>query len=261
LDFFRIHGRLPDFTHPKTFSEKILHRKVNDRDVRLPAFADKVLVKSHVAEGLGLAWIIPTIWSGFALPERWRRSWALPYVLKANHGSGWNYFVTSREDENWERIEQMASSWLRSKFGAPAREWLYSQISPQLLVEPFIGEGGLPPIDYKIWVFAKRARFVQVDTGRGLVHRRCFYDRCWTKQQFGLKYPLEERDLPAPKSLDRLLWAAERLAQDLAFVRVDFYEVEGRPFFGEMTFYPGSGLEAFEPCAYDGILGSYWPDR
>src|SRR5579871_2473019 len=86
-------GHYPNLIFPKTFNEKIQRRKALDRDPRLPLRADKVLVKQFVAEKIGAEFVIPTLWHGPTLPPREERPWPRPFVIKANHASGWNHFV------------------------------------------------------------------------------------------------------------------------------------------------------------------------
>jgi len=261
IEHFRYYHKWPNIETPETFNEKIQHRKLYDRDPRLPRLADKVLVKDYVSKTLGQGWINPTIWSGPELPHRSSRNWPLPYVLKANHGCGWNYFVLSGADENWEDIENIANGWLHSKYGTLSREWLYSEIEPQLLVEPYLGNSeGVLPVDYKVFVFHGKAHYIQVDIDRATNHRLSFYDRNWVKQPFSYNYPFHPEEVPPPRSLEKMLWAAERLCVGLSFVRVDFYEIDGNPMFGEMTFYPSAGLGVFRPDSYDKFFGSLWSE-
>lgn len=259
LDFLRRHRSLPDLQNPKTFSEKVLYRKLHDRDPRLCELSDKVAAKRLVAAILGEDWITPTLWHGRPLPERRLRDWPIPYVMKANHGSGWNLFVTSAADQDWERIERTAQGWLRQVHGRALREWAYSRIEPQILVEPYIGDTKKLPADYKFFVFGGKAHYIEVDTGRLTDHRRTFFDRHWNRQTFTNYYPLEPGPIPPPRSFDRMLSAAERLGADFAFVRVDLYEIDGRPRFGEMTFYHTSGRKWFSPRSADRMLGDLWP--
>ena len=259
LQFLRYQRRLPHFDKPRLFTEKVQYRKLHDRNPMLPLFADKVKAKELVAEILGPEWVIPTLWSGTALPPREDRNWPLPYVVKANHGCEMNLFVRSDTDRNWDYLESTVTEWLSvSYYNQVRHEWLYSQITPQVLIEPYIGSISELPTDYKVFVFNGRAEYIQVDTGRDKEdrHRRAFYDRYWAKQPFTLKYPLDHSVIPKPASLDRMLAAAEQLAKDTPFARVDFYEIGGAPLFGEMTFYPSSGLAAFQPFEYDRKLGS-----
>jgi hypothetical protein len=179
-------------------------------------------------------------------------------VVKANHGSTWNLFVRSEAELDWPAIERSCAGWLARRFGISAGEWHYAAIRPQILVEPFIGALDRLPTDYKLWVFHGRVAFVQIDTDRDTEHKRAFYDLDWRRMPFALQYPLEPREMKRPASLSEMVRAAEILAEDLPFVRVDFYEVDGRPLFGEMTFFPGSGWDRFSPPEWDAKIGALW---
>jgi hypothetical protein len=260
LEFFLFHRRLPDLDHPRTFNEKVARRKLCDRDPRMPRLSDKILAKEYVTEVLGAEWVIPTLWSGRELPPRAERKWPIPYVLKASHGSGWNIFVRSPQDEDWEAIEKQTSQWLRNVYGQRAREWLYAQIQPGLLVEPYLGTGEVAPPDYKFLVFQGRTAYIQVDLGRMQTHRQLFYDVNWKRQKMEYLCPWTDEEAPPPPSLAKMVDAANRLGAGFPFVRVDLYEIDGRPLFGEMTFYPNSGRFAFKPESAELELGQMWPD-
>jgi hypothetical protein len=258
LQYARYHGRLPDLKNPKLFSEKVQYRKLHDRNPMLPLFADKVKAKDLVAEILGSEWVIPTLWSGTALPPREERNWPVPCVIKANHGCDMNIFIRSAADLNWDEIEKKVDEWLSIRYYNKVRhEWLYSQIQPQILVEPFICPVTEYPNDYKLLVFNGRVEYITLHSGRHQAYpdQAAFYDRDWNKQPFTLIDFLHHPGQAKPASLDRMIAAAEQLAKDTPFARVDFYEIEGRPLFGEVTFYPGSGLGIFPPEA-DQLFGS-----
>lgn len=253
VQFLRQHKRLPQFRSPLGFSDKIQARKLGENDPRFVMWSDKVLAKELAAELLGSEWIIPTLWSGTELPEV--APWPLPFVVKANHASGWNTFVSDLND--WEKVRKTAHSWLLKPWDEHLLERHYNRIDRQILVEPLIGDGGDLP-DYKFMVFHGHVHIIQVDTGRFTGHKRAFYDRDWQLEPFGLKYPRETRPLARPKHLDQMIAAAERLGAEFDFVRVDFYDLPEGPRFGEMTFTPGSGYERFEPPEYDEKLGRLW---
>jgi hypothetical protein len=124
-----------------------------------------------------------------------------------------------------------------------------------VVVEPFLGGGGPLPVDYKIFVFGGRAACVKVDRDREHAHRLAYYGLDWQR----ICAPEGWRDPPPPRSLDKMIAAAEQLGRGFDFVRADFYEVDGRPRFGELTFYPGSGLNPL-PREFDYRLGAQWAE-
>jgi hypothetical protein len=248
-------GHIPDLADPTTFNELVQARKLNDRDPILSLLADKVAVKAHVAARLGDEWVIPTLWHGTELPAE--PDWPLPFVLKSSHGCCQCAFVRTGE-ENWPAIRRRARRWLRRRYGGILDEWLYSGIEPQLLVEPFVGRSGALPVDYKFFVFGGRAEYIQVDTDREHDHKRVIFDRRWRALPCELQFPMEKRDIPPPTTLERMIEAAETLGRGFDFVRVDLYEVDGRPMFGELSFYPGSGLDRFHPPRFDALFGAHW---
>ena len=142
---------------------------------------------------------------------------------------------------------------MQGHYGQLLDEWIYSQIPLGLLVEPFIGASETFPIDYKIFVFGGRAVCVKVDRDRELGHWRAIYDLNWAPIWVPKGWPQTD----PPPSLSRMIEAAEALAADFDFARVDFYDVDGKPRFGEITFYPGSGLSPL-PRSLDLWLGSKW---
>jgi len=245
------HGRLPDLDDPQTFTEFVQYGKLHDRNLHMVAFADKIAAKAMVAERLGDRWVTPTLWMGEFLPAT--PVWPLPFVVKAHHGCNQNAFVRTG-CEDWAAIRRAAHRWVRRDYaGVWLDEWLYRHLPRGLLVEPFIGSGGQLPIDYKFYVFAGRAEYVQVHLDRERAHRWMLFDRCW--RQVSTRHGDTP---PLPASLSHLIEAAEALGRQFDFVRVDLYETDGTPRFGEMTFYPGSGLDPFDPPRLDAEIGAHW---
>ena len=247
------HQKHLNLAAPATFNELVQRRKLLNRDQRMVTLADKVAVKSHVAALLGDEWVIPTLWHGSELPEE--SVWPHPFVLKSRHGCNQNIFVRER-DIDWAPVRARAKKWVKRPYGSWLDEWLYGHIPRGLLVEPFVGTDGELPLDYKIFVFGGRATHVQVHLEREKRHRWIVFDRNWTR----VSAATADADPVRPKSLDRMLNAAETLARGIDFVRCDFYEIDGAPLFGEMTFYPGSGLDKFNPVTLDSEFGQYWLD-
>lgn len=245
------HQKLLKLNSPKTFNELVQRRKLENRDVRMVALADKVAVKEYVAALLGSDWIIPTYWSGQELPAA--PPCAAPFVVKARHGCNQSIYVRD-ETADWPAIGARAATWMRKPYGQLLDEWLYRNIPLGLLIEPFVGEHGELPIDYKIFVFGGRATHVQVHLEREKRHRWIVFDRGWNR----VSSVTRGKDPARPETLVQMLDAAETLARGFDFVRCDFYEVAGKPLFGEMTFYPGSGLDKFNPVRLDSVFGEHW---
>lgn len=251
LTYLARHGRLPNLATPETFTELVQLRKLQDRNPRFPVLADKIAVKKFISERLGPEWITPTLWSGRELPDK--PIWPYPFVVKSRHGCNQIAFV-KYGDEDWTKIKSKAETWVGKTYGFWLDEWVYKHIPHGLLVEPFIGHNGAVPIDYKFYVFNGEVVFIQVHLDRESNHRWMLFDRHWNR----LSAVTPDSDPPRPRSLNSMIEAAEKLGKDIDFVRVDLYEPEGSPVFGEMTFYPGSGLDRFHPTDLDKIIGAEW---
>ena len=243
------HGRLPDLTDPTLFTELVQVRKLRDRDPRMPVMADKVAVKALVADRLGRDWMVPTLWSGERLPPH--ATWDQPVVVKSRHGCNQTLFLDA-QPVDWPAARARTAMWMRKAYGAWLDEWLYGLIPRGLLIEPFIGSGPDLPIDYKFYVFDGRVTHIQVHVDRGRRHRWVIHDRYWRALA---------DDAPAiaqPSALSAMIAAAEEMGRGFDFARVDLYQPGDRPLFGEISFYPGSGLDPFDPPELDAELGRLW---
>ena len=256
-------GRYPNLLRPTRFSEKVQIAKLRWRTPSMIALADKVLVKHIVAERLGADWITPTLYAGPALPPRHERNWPTPYVIKANNWSGGNHFVTGPEEPDWDVIDERVAHWFSRKFGRSFGEWVYRASPPQVLVEPYIG-GKEPPPDFKLHVFDGRVELISVNWEYFGGLKRANYDRDWNRLPFVMTSdnpPYYGDGIPPmPGSYPEMIRAAELLSTGFPFARVDFYEIDGRPRFGEVTFYPSSGFLQL-PDEFDFRYGAMWPDR
>lgn len=245
------HRRLPDLDTPRRFTELVQRRKLVDRSPFDVTLMDKIAAKRLAEAALGPRWVVPTLWQGTALPAQ--IPFAVPAVLKARHGCN-QYAILCNQPHAlaWQRLRWLGQRWQRKPYGRWLDEWAYRDVPRGLLAEPLLGGRLPPPVDYKIYVFGGRATHVQVHLDRLGRHRWILHDRQWT--------PLVESDdqVAAPLALKAMLEAAETLARGLPFVRVDFYEVDGRPFFGEFCLYPGSGLDRFAEDWIDLELGALW---
>jgi hypothetical protein len=246
------HRRLPDLDRPTRFTELVQLRKLDDRDPLMPALADKLAVKAHVADLLGSGWVTPTLWSGTELPAE--APWPRPFVLKSRHGC--RQVRVIRPGDCWAAVRAQAERWTRRPYGVWLDEWLYRHIPRGFLVEPFAGPGPALPVDYKFFVFGGRVRYAFVHLGRAL-HRRAHAQVVVNRGWRAIAATAGAPEPPRPATLDRMIAGAEALGRPFDFVRVDLYALPDGPRFGEMTFYPGSGLDHV-PFDLDRAMGAHW---
>lgn len=262
IRFRRRLGHWPALGKPRSFNEHLLNYKLSTKgDPRLPMMSDKAAVKEHVAATVGPEYVIPTIWQGIKLPPRGQRNWPKPYVLKSTHGCKHNIFVRTEKDEDWDHIEATTRNWLSAAYGVGMRnrEWHYDHIPRQLIVEKLIGTGGDVPPDYKLLVFGGEVKLIWVDETRYTDHRRYIFDRDWNEQSFEFNHRRGSAPTPRPDTLPDMIRVAEALGHGFEFVRVDLYDVEGKLYFGELTFFPVAGNGWFDPPESDYLVGEFWP--
>lgn len=250
LTYLWQHRRALRLRAPRRFTEWVQHRKLHDRDPRLPTLVDKVAVKAVVATALGSEWITPTLWDGHVLPIS--PPAPLPLVVKARHGCGHIAFV--RTAAEWAAARVETARWSKVRYGRWLDEWAYAGVPAGLLIEPYLGQEEALPIDYKLFVFGGRAAFVQVHLDRATAHRWIVMNRDWVRAS----PPTRDPDPVRPATLDQLIAGAERLARGHQFLRIDCYEIAGQPLFGEVTIYPGSGLLPVVPASLDRHMGELW---
>lgn len=245
------HRRRVDFQTPARFTDWVQWRKLHQRDWRMPPLIDKVAVKDHVARRLGENWVTPTLFEGISLPDA--PLWPSHYVIKSRHGCRQHIFVRDAAPD-WRAIARETQRWMRHHYGFWLDEWAYGHVPRGILVEPFIGTGGVLPTDYKIHVFVGKARCIQVHRDREANRHICaYYDLDWNRIWAAPGW----RDCAPPPSLRQMIDAAEMLGREFDFVRADFYDLDGAPRFGELTFYPASGLRPLGD-ALDYWLGDLW---
>ena len=250
-------GRIPDLKNPRTFSEKQQWLKLNYHNPLMKIVVDKWEVRSYL-EKRGYKNLLSNVIGVYENIKDFNIK-QLPnkFVIKATHGSGWNLISTDKDNINWFWWKKIMNVWLTNNIFWPGREWPYKGMKPRLLVEEFmVDESGFLQ-DFKFFCFNGKVKFIQANKGRDTKsHAQNFYDTQWHILPFGkdLK-PRPDITINAPENLKKMIEIAEDLSKEFPFVRVDFYEVNKKIIFGEMTFYPKSGLPDFTPIKYDKLLG------
>jgi hypothetical protein len=248
--FRRAHGRWPG---RRTFTDKVNWRVVHDRRPLIGQLGDKLAMRAHATRVLPSLPVPRVVWTGtdvadltaVQLPDRW--------VLKPNHGTMRVHVGSGCPDVG--ELLRITAGWLDEPLYRDRGEWVYSQARRLLLVEEYLG----PSLaDYKFLVFDGRVRLVQVDTDRfGTRHRRRLYTPDWTPLPVVEPHMSLGEATPRPASFPVMTEVAETLGREFDFIRVDLYDVDGAVWFGELTPYPGGGLDPFDP-QLNRDLGRWW---
>lgn len=257
LKFFKNFHRFPNLKNPQTFSEKIQWLKLYDRNPRYTNLVDKYEVKKIVAELIGEQYIIPTlgVWNNAdeidfdALPNQ--------FVLKATHDSGRIIICKdkSKLNKEWARKE-MAKS-LERDFYALTREWPYKDVPRRIIAEEFIEDKSGDLKDYKFFCFNGKVEFFKIDFDRFVGHKANYYDLDWNMLGFEeLGFPMDaNRKFEKPENFQEMIRLVDLLSMSLPFIRIDMYNSSGKIYFGEITFFPNSGMRKFNPNQADKMLG------
>ncbi len=257
-------GYEPDLRHPKTFNERIARKILDDRNPLIPLTLDKVRVRDWVAERLGPDMLVPLlgVW-GQARDIPWDD---LPsrFVAKTNHGCAYNLLVTDKAKQDRAEAIRQLDAWMAENYYDQAREWGYRAIPRRILVEEFLrGPRGGVPVDYKLFVFGGRPRLLKVIHGRYTAGDQHFYYDPQTLEplDIGMFRLADNPDVAAPPPEVRSLYdLAARLGAPFDAVRVDFYLVDGRPYFGELTHYTGAASLSLGSYEHDLKIGMMWEE-
>ena len=261
LQYFINFGVRLNLKSPKTFNEKLQWLKLYNRRDIYTVMVDKYAVKGFVEKAFECCaekpLIIPTLGLYNTFEEIDFAVLPPQYVLKCTHDSGSVIICKDKEGFSKERARRKLNKMLRRKHWRIGREWAYKNVKPRIIAEKYISQldiAGGDLLDYKIFTFDGKAKFIQVDLDRFTGHKRNLYDTEWNLLDFKLIYE-NGSPVPKPAMLEKMLKWAEMLAVDMPFLRVDFYCVDNDVYFGEMTLYPENASGHFMPDKYDLLLG------
>lgn len=254
-----MHKRL-NLKNPQGFNEKLQWLKLFDRNPQYTLMVDKFKVKEYVASLIGKDHIIPTlgVWENAedvdfnSLPDK--------FVIKCNHNSGQGLYICKNKSEmDEEKVRSDLQLALATDYFTRFREWPYKDVERRIIAEKYIedkssDEGDLK--DYKFMCFNGKVHCSFVCSERKTNLKVSFFDRDWNPMPFERHYPRSDKLIPKPVHYEEMIRLSEVLSQGIPFVRVDFYDVEDKIYFGELTFFPGSGFEEFTPEIWDVKLGS-----
>lgn len=241
--------------NPILFTEKIQWLILHDSTAQKTKLADKYLVRNWIAEKIGDKYLIPVIgvWDDFddidfnKLPNK--------FILKCNHGSGYNYVIKDKEKIDYIKVKKIFQNWMKINFAfAGTLELQYASIPRKIIAEEYIEQLDGNLLDYKVHCFMGEPKYIQVIGDRDLVRHtgaQLIYDSMWNEQVWSFAdYPKFSRKIDRPLILNEMLEVGRKLSQEFVYVRIDFYIIENKLKFGEMTFTPASGLYRYDNIAW-----------
>ena len=263
LFFWSVNGYKLNVNSPVTFCEKIQWLKLNDHKPIYHRMVDKLNVKTYLAGIIGEQYVIPTlaVWDKIddidiaQLPNK--------FVLKTTTGGGSHGVVICHDKSqfNIESAKLSLKNASRINIYSKYKEWVYKDVKVRYFAEQFIEDSNNNDlVDYKFYCFNGTPKFVQVIKSRNTKETIDFYDTEWNHQEFVGLNPKAEKsgvEIEKPHNLEQMIEIAQKLSYNIPFLRVDLYNINGKIYFGETTFYPASGFGRFAPKEYDEILGSY----
>lgn len=255
--YYKRTGESLNLDNPQTYNEKIQWMKLYDSTQIKADLADKYRVREYVKEKIGEEYLIPLL-------GVWEKTEDIPfdempeqYVLKTNHGCGYNIIVRDKKDLDIEDARKKLTKWMNTNFAYSAGlELHYKLIKPLIIAEKYIENINGEVNDYKVFCFNGKARYIMFLTDRQTNLKMAFYDTDWKLMPFVYSYERLADEVPRPDNLDELIRISEMLAEGFPHVRVDFYRLNSGEYkFGEMTFTSYSGACLWNPPEYNQILG------
>ena len=257
---YRIHtGKRLNLRNPQTYCEKLQWLKYYYRNPLYTKLVDKYAVRGYVAEKIGEEYLVPLygVWDHFdeidfdSLPDS--------FVLKCTHDQGSVILVPDKSNFDREAAREKLEPALKKNHFFLSREWPYKNVQPRIICEGFLQDKGTEDLrDYKIMCFSGAPKILYVGAERSKELRINYYDLEWNL------LPFNEIDgtntiyaIEPPEKLAEMLALSAKLAKDMPHVRVDFYEVDGKIYFGELTFFNSGGRKPFAPEKYEYEIGSW----
>jgi hypothetical protein len=255
--FFRKKKAMLRLGNPQTYSEKIQWLKIYGGLERYAKFVDKYEVRDYISRTIGSEYLIPLIgvWDKFddipfdTLPAS--------FVLKATHGQGYNFICRDKAQVDLDQLRTKVNKWLGENFYTVDREPQYKNCTPRIIVEQYMQDESGELRDYKFACFSGAPHWIQVIGDRSTGTTEDMYDSQWTHLAVTeVGYPNSPRSIPKPAQLQDMWDLATKLSSKFAFVRVDLYLVDGKIYFGELTFTPANGIITYAPKETDLALGA-----
>lgn len=250
---------------PNSYNEKIIWKKLNDRNPLLTKTADKFAVRSYIKDILGEEKANDILIPLYYVTEKPE---SIPFeelpgkfVIKPNHGSQMHIIVNDKNDISHKYIISECKKWLKTHHGIYHYEWAYRNIKRKIIIEKLLEtKNGKLPLDYKLFCFHGKCKLIRAQLNRFDEEVLTgYFDTNWNLLPVSRPgYKILNSPLEKPLNLDQMIKIAESISSEFDAVRTDLYNCDGKIYFGELTHYDYCGLARFEPESFDFELGKYW---
>lgn len=254
----KVTGKYLNLDNPRTFNEKMQWLKLYDSTPLKTRLADKYLVREWIKEKIGEQYLIPLIGVYDKFDDIDFDKLPNQFVMKCNHGSGWNIIVKDKSQLNLAEAKQKMDRWMATDYSILCGyELHYRNIVPKIIIEKYMEEVATALYDYRFFCSYGDVKQIWLDVYSGTPnHKRKIYDRNWNELNITVKWPRLETPVEKPQKLADMIRFAEILSKEFSLVRVDFYLIGNHIYFGEMTFTSMSGIGQFNPEKEDLKLGN-----
>lgn len=254
-------GKKLNLESPKTFNEKLQWLKLYDRKPIYTTMVDKHAVKSYVAERIGEEYVVPTLgaWDSFddidfdSLPDR--------FVLKCTHDSGGLVICRDKSKLDKDVAKRKIDACMKRNYYWGTREWPYKNVKPRIIAEKYMEDTVTGELrDYKFFCFNGDPKILFIATDRHRVSSETkfdFFDAQFNHLDMRNGHPNADVPPKKPGCFEQMRQLAQALSAGIPQLRVDFYEVDGHVYFGELTFFHWSGMVPFDPPHWDNTLGEF----
>lgn len=252
IENFRGYHKLVNFQNPRFFGEKIQWLKLYGNLEKYNNYVDKYLVRDYICNKIGDEYLIPLIDVYDKADDINFDSLPKKYVIKLNTGSGYNIVVEDKNKVNKKKIIKKLNKWMNENYAKMKKEPQYKNVKKKIIIEKYMSDSDGKLLDYKFFCFNGKPEFIKVDFDRFIDHSANFYDVNWNL------IDMREGDFPnykykcqKPNNFDKMIKIAKILSKEFQFVRVDLYNIDGKIYFGELTFTPAAGVNPFKPLTKD----------
>lgn len=261
--FKNVFGKYPDLTNPKTLNEKIQWLKLHDRKDIYTTLADKYAVREWLAKRFGEQYLIPLLFTTTDWHEvKPENIPDIPCIIKSNHAAGLTSICRDKYITDWKHVQRVCRYLMNVNYYYNGQEWQYKNIKPRIIIERLLlDKNGKIPNDYKLHFINGNLEFVYCSIDREGKNYRNIYSPDWTPLYFtwvakkDIRADLRGPEISPPASFAKMVEIGSRIAKLFTYVRVDFYDVDGKLYYGEITLHHGGGYDVFLPESYDLYYG------